>query len=157
MHPVTIKDMPKFPFLASPPGPTGNIFMLKNNSSLKQYSLLKPESCMTPLLFHSFWKKVQKIASICKMLLVSYHSLQEMLKLCCNTEPLRWRCTEVETHFFWHWSLHCRCDFKVLTVLGLKSFLVWLWYSGIGLWALAFIRIDEFLSQRHNCCSFSDK
>lgn len=46
MHPVTIKDMPKFPFTASLPGAAGNIFMLKNNYLLKQLSLLKPQSCM---------------------------------------------------------------------------------------------------------------
>lgn len=66
MHPVTIKYMPKFPFSASLPGATGKIFMIKYNYLLKKLSLLKPQTSIAFLLFHSFREKMQKITSIAK-------------------------------------------------------------------------------------------
>lgn len=71
------------------------------------------------------------------MLLGSYHTLQEMLKLCCNTEPVGWRCTEAEAHFFLALKLPLQMWFHSTDLLGLKCF-VWLWYSGIGLWPHTF-------------------
>lgn len=87
MHPVTIKDVPKFPFIASLPGTAGNIFMLKHNYLLKQLSLLKPQTCMALLLFQFKEKNAQNYKP-CKMLLGSYHTPQEMLKLCFIPQSL---------------------------------------------------------------------
>lgn len=68
--------------------------------------------------FSSLRKKCTKLQALQNASRIIPHPSGNVKALLHPTEPVGWRCTEVESALFGHRSFLCRCDFKVLTKLG---------------------------------------